>query len=71
MYKDYQGGDRMAMVKIPEAVMQVVMSKAADVVANVVNQLAEEKTTTKRSSSKRSVIEVPPGSRVRIRITPR
>jgi hypothetical protein len=61
----------MAMVKIPEAVMQVVMSKAADVVANVVNQLAEEKTTTKRSSSKRSVIEVPAGSRVRIRITPR
>lgn len=56
----------MATVKIPGAVVQVLASMAADIVANVVKQLAEDTTTPK--SSKRSTIGIPCGYELRIQL---
>lgn len=55
----------MATVKIPDAVIQVLAKMAADVVANVVKQLAEDITIPK--NMKRTVIGIPCGYELRMR----
>lgn len=65
----------MATVKIPDAVLQVLVARAADVVSNVVKKVVEDKTKTKKgvrsSSLKTRLIEIPYGAVLRMRIKPR
>lgn len=59
----------MATVKIPAAVVQVLISMTADVVASVVKNVAEELITSKKRG-KRMRMRIPSGYGVRIRYTP-
>jgi hypothetical protein len=55
----------MATVKIPDAVIRVLVEVAADVVSGVVKQLVEDQQPSKKFSE---TVEFPIGSRLRIRL---
>jgi hypothetical protein len=62
----------MATVKIPDAVLQVLIQGAADVVSSVVKHLVEDSTKLRCDTPfTRESIEIPVGSRLRIRLIPR
>jgi len=62
----------MATVKIPDAVLQVLVQRAADVVSSVVKYLVEDSTSLKCGNYyKRERIVIPVGAKLRIRFVPR